>query len=175
MSKRPFQGQAESDFGLEVQGAVVVSVAVGTSQILIAAVEALSPFASGSERQNELLSRRLGIFLRHTPSDVILIGDFKSSPNSRVYRRFEHAAYLSNAAFGFGLSRTWDAQNPFIRFVMDHVLYRGGMQVTKFSRLILPGSSHFPLLVDFAIPEPTASFARAQSASRSSLLSDATD
>ena len=56
---------------------------------------------------------------------------------------------MHNAMHGFGLMRTWNAENWWLRFTIDHVLFRGNFRVRSFEKLPPAGSDHFPLLVEF--------------------------
>ena len=100
---------------------------------------------------NKVLFRRVLTPIRHAPGDVLVAGDFNATPYSGYYRRFIWGARLDNAMHGFGLWRSWKADSWFLRFTIDHVLYRGRLKVLSFEVLPDVGSDHLPYLVDFEL------------------------
>jgi endonuclease/exonuclease/phosphatase (EEP) superfamily protein YafD len=80
---------------------------------------------------------------------VVLIGDFNSTPWSGRLRRLERESQLSNSQRGFGLQPTWSAQYPaLMRIAIDHCFHSRSLVTVGRSVGTDIGSDHFPILVD---------------------------
>lgn len=80
--------------------------------------------------------------------DLVVVGDFNSTPWSAPFRQLLATSGLVNSQAGFGLQPTWNAWFPAVlRIPIDHCLHSPGLFTV--SRRIGPriGSDHLPLLV----------------------------
>jgi endonuclease/exonuclease/phosphatase (EEP) superfamily protein YafD len=81
--------------------------------------------------------------------EVVVIGDFNSTPWSGRFRKFLHDANLRNSQRGFGLQPTWSASLPSVLMIaIDHCLH--SQSITTISRAtgVNIGSDHLPLFVE---------------------------
>lgn len=81
--------------------------------------------------------------------EVVVIGDFNTTPWSRRFRKFLHDSNLRNSQRGFGLQPTWKADLPSVLMIaIDHCLH--SKSITTLNRATGPniGSDHLPLVVE---------------------------
>lgn len=84
--------------------------------------------------------------------DVLIMGDFNSTPWSSQFRAFVEQAQLINSQRGFGLQPTWPAGfPPLLQIPIDHCLHSPSWITVH--REIGPalGSDHLPLTVELAL------------------------
>jgi endonuclease/exonuclease/phosphatase (EEP) superfamily protein YafD len=84
--------------------------------------------------------------------EVVVIGDFNSTPWSRQFNQLLHQSKLVNSQRGFGLQPTWNAifPTPF-RIAIDHCLHSAGLKTVYRSTGRAIGSDHLPVLVQLRI------------------------
>ncbi len=81
--------------------------------------------------------------------EVVVIGDFNTTPWSGRFRSFLHDSDLRNSQRGFGLQPTWPAILPSpLMIAIDHCLH--SKSITTINRATGPnlGSDHLPLFVE---------------------------
>jgi endonuclease/exonuclease/phosphatase (EEP) superfamily protein YafD len=83
--------------------------------------------------------------------EVVVLGDFNSTPWSQRFRRFQASARLHDSHRGFGWQPTWNANwLPLARIPIDLCLHSDGL-ATVGRRIGSPlGSDHLPLFVELA-------------------------
>jgi endonuclease/exonuclease/phosphatase family metal-dependent hydrolase len=107
----------------------------------------------------ELINTHLSVLFKERPGQVaaiaaemanealIIAGDFNMTPWSPAYRALRHGSFLHSAT---RFARTWPAPAPFIP--LDHVLYRGQVQVVKAEAWLggpaRTASDHLPVVVE---------------------------
>lgn len=138
---------------------VVLSTLEITPQhtITLAVIHPVSPKTAFHTRIRDEHLRRLGVFLKSLPGDVILLGDHNITPWHPLYQETLRSAGLTN----WRASSFWDASwndhaPPFTRVPIDLVATRGSLVLKK---LASPASKqyysdHSPQLVgvDFNTP-----------------------
>lgn len=90
--------------------------------------------------------------LEKDDQEVIIIGDFNSTPWSGRFRQFMNESKLNNSQWGRGLQPTWNAQWPgLLRIPIDHCLH--SQLITTLNRQpgTNIGSDHLPLFVEFGL------------------------
>lgn len=83
--------------------------------------------------------------------EVVVIGDFNSTPWSSRFRKFQQASNLHNSQRGFGLQPTWQSTFPSVLMIaIDHCLH--SRSITTINRYIGSniGSDHLPLVVELS-------------------------
>jgi len=83
--------------------------------------------------------------------EVIIIGDFNSTPWSSRFRKFQQDSNLRNSQRGFGLQPTWNTSlPPMLMIAIDHCLH--SQSITTINRNIGSniGSDHLPLVVELS-------------------------
>ena len=80
---------------------------------------------------------------------VVVIGDFNSTPWSGRFRSFLHNSALRNSQRGFGLQPTWRAGLPSVLMIaIDHCLHSKGITTINRATGLNIGSDHLPLFVE---------------------------
>ncbi|MBX7145093.1 MAG: endonuclease/exonuclease/phosphatase family protein [Oligoflexia bacterium] len=120
-----------------------------TVPLALVLYKGLPPWAEHDYHLNRLVVRRFSTQYRHGHSQLIVVGNLGAPHSSYSYMRLKKAGSFRDAMQGFGLLRTWDARRPWLRFTLDHVLYRGHMLVSDFRTYEVPGLSHKGLVVKF--------------------------
>lgn len=83
--------------------------------------------------------------------EVVVIGDFNSTPWSGRFRSFLHESDLHNSQRGFGLQPTWPASLPSVLMIaIDHCLHSKSIKIINRATGSNIGSDHLPLLVAIA-------------------------
>lgn len=117
--------------------------------ITLVALHAVPPLSNQALSTNQLLLRRAAAVIRErTHPEVMVAGDFNATPFSSFYKNFIEWTELRNAAFGYGYQRTWHAERPSLRFMIDHIMIAGDLVTESFERIAIPGSDHYGLVVD---------------------------
>jgi endonuclease/exonuclease/phosphatase (EEP) superfamily protein YafD len=105
----------------------------------------------------------LGNYLEHSTDNLIIAGDFNTSPWSPYYRKFAYRARLVNARQGFGLVPTWappsvrrlpEFLQPFLSVPIDHIFTRSGsikLRATSFRTGPYIGSDHLPVIAEIGL------------------------
>lgn len=83
--------------------------------------------------------------------EVIVIGDFNSTPWSSRFRKFQQDSNLRNSQRGFGLQPTWQSGLPSVLMIaIDHCLHSQSITTTKRHIGSNIGSDHLPLVVELS-------------------------
>lgn len=86
--------------------------------------------------------------------EVIVIGDFNSTPWSHPFQNLLSNATLQNAQQGYGLRSTWPATLPnFLRLPIDHAVHSAGLQTIDHQIGRNVRSDHLPLTVTFSLTQ----------------------
>ena len=86
---------------------------------------------------------------REYKREVVVIGDFNSTPWSGRFRSFLHESALHNSQQGFGLQPTWPAGLPSVlKIAIDHCLYSKSITTINRATGFNIGSDHLPLFVE---------------------------
>lgn len=95
------------------------------------------------EQQADILSAKI----KESPYPVIVCGDMNDVPNSYTY--FTVKGNLQDAFLkkGSGLGRTFRYISPTLR--IDYILANKKFTVTKFNKIEVPYSDHYPIVADF--------------------------
>ena len=86
--------------------------------------------------------------------EVIVIGDFNSTPWSHPFQNLLTKASLKNAQQGYGLRSTWPAALPnFLRLPIDHAVHSAGLHIVDHQIGRNVHSDHLPLTVTFSLTQ----------------------
>lgn len=84
--------------------------------------------------------------------EVIVIGDFNSTPWSSRFRKFAHDSNLYNSQRGFGFQPTWNAGfPPLLMVAIDHCLHTQSIKTINRNIGSNLGSDHLPLVVELSL------------------------
>jgi endonuclease/exonuclease/phosphatase (EEP) superfamily protein YafD len=100
-------------------------------------------------RDRQILS--LARFAAQQEGEVILLGDFNTSPWSYAFRDLLRHSRLCDSRRGFGVQPTWPDRLPLMRIPIDHILHSPGVQVSDLHTGPFSGSDHRPVMVDFSM------------------------
>jgi endonuclease/exonuclease/phosphatase (EEP) superfamily protein YafD len=113
------------------------------------------PLARSSFAVRNQQFERLAPYLRQLQGQVVVLGDFNTSPWSPYLQQFEQASRLSSATRGHWIVATWSYQSawPFLfaKLPIDHIEIRGFTCVDAWTGRA-NGSDHRPVI---AVLKPT--------------------
>ncbi len=150
-SKYPFKDVRPPDFfgeGLSVLSASVLHPKIGEVEFVL--MHAAPPLSTHALASNKLLFRRVSTFVRHLTWPTVVMGDFNATPHSKFYSRMVDGAELSHVFWGHGFPRTWNAYTWGERFMLDHVLLKGGLEVSEINLSAV--SDHFAYSAALSMP-----------------------
>jgi endonuclease/exonuclease/phosphatase family metal-dependent hydrolase len=86
---------------------------------------------------------------RQEKREVVVMGDFNTTPWSGRYKQFLQDSDLRNSLRGFGLQPTWHAALPSpLMIAIDHCLHSPSIRTLNRATGANIGSDHLPLLVE---------------------------
>jgi len=93
-------------------------------------------------------SKAIRQVLDETPGDVLVMGDMNDTPGSFAYRTVCGEDMCDAwAEAGFGPTYTFHAHHLYVK--IDHILYRGAMELLSCERIKAGESDHYPLVAIF--------------------------
>jgi endonuclease/exonuclease/phosphatase (EEP) superfamily protein YafD len=103
------------------------------------------------DRNNQLAE--LATLVQKQNHPVLLIGDLNTTPWSPYFTQLLRDSGLKNSMKGFGHQPTWPRNHLFLRVPLDHLLH--SPEIIIHNRWIggNVGSDHFPVVVDFSLPQ----------------------
>ena len=90
---------------------------------------------------------------KHNDTSWIVTGDFNDVAWSRTTRLFKSLSGLRDVRVGRQLLNTYHAEQPLLRYPIDHLFCSPGFGVANLERVELPGSDHFGVLADISPPK----------------------
>lgn len=101
-----------------------------------------------NDQYNDLIMNILSSSMR----PIVVAGDFNSSPWSPWFEKLIGETGLKDTALGFGIINTWNANIPFLKIPIDHVLVQSEIAVENFHRGVNIGSDHYPIVATLRLP-----------------------
>jgi endonuclease/exonuclease/phosphatase (EEP) superfamily protein YafD len=100
------------------------------------------------ERQLAAVAERV----RSVEEPLVVMGDFNTTPWSRLFAGLVGRTGLCDSRAGFGIQASFPSDMPVVRIPIDHLLASCSIGVR--ARRIGPqvGSDHLPVIVDLTIP-----------------------
>lgn len=99
----------------------------------------------------------VGIEVNEKGRNAIVAGDMNDVAWSHSSRLFQRLSGLLDPRRGRGFFATFNAQNRFMRWPLDHVFHSEDLAIVKLERLGYVGSDHFPVLISFNFEKNTSS------------------
>ena len=106
-----------------------------------------------NEGQREAEMLRVGELVAAAPPGrpAIVMGDFNDVAWAATDRLTGTDDLLHDVRTGRGIYSTYDAQNPLLRWPLDHIFATDGIGVVAFERLGDINSDHFPVYAELAV------------------------
>lgn len=136
---------------------VYATIEVQNREVTILATHTLPPVNGENFTYRNSHLKDAEKFLASLKGTVIVLGDLNITMWSPYYKDLVAGANLKNARRGFGVLPTWPSfstfpQLFFFSLPLDHVLVSPDIQVLDCRKGNIPGSDHYPLLVDLIVP-----------------------
>ena len=129
---------------------LTASVQTGAGVLRVAAIHPPVPLAPDWQAQRDSTLRAALALAAANDGPMVLVGDFNTTPWSRVLRDVERQGGVRRASLGPW--STWMAPLPVLGLPIDHAYAAGGADIS--ARLgPWTGSDHRPLIVDVALPQ----------------------
>ncbi|MDX1540317.1 MAG: endonuclease/exonuclease/phosphatase family protein [Geminicoccaceae bacterium] len=96
-------------------------------------------------------------FARESEHPVVLAGDLNAVPWERVVRRALRVGDLIDPRAGRGYLASYNAEQPWFWWPLDHVLFQDELALLVLRRLPNVGSDHYPVLADLCLLPSAAS------------------
>ena len=87
-----------------------------------------------------------------TSDNIIMLGDWNITPFSPPFKNVLKTTGLKHEFSTYPPFTTWPSQFvlPFIQIPIDHILYKGNLQLIHKERLPAMGSDHYPVIASFS-------------------------
>lgn len=131
---------------------VVADLAIRDAGLRVVLTHPMPPIDTNATRLQERQLAALAERVRVLEDPVVVIGDFNTTPWSRVFARLIGRTGLCDSRAGFGIQASFPADMAVMRIPIDHLLASCAVGVR--ARRIGPqvGSDHLPVVVDLVIP-----------------------
>jgi endonuclease/exonuclease/phosphatase (EEP) superfamily protein YafD len=102
-----------------------------------------------TDRDAELLIVGQEVERRDRPT--IIAGDFNDVAWSYTTTLFQKASGLLDPRIGRGMYNTFNANNPLLRWPLDHVYHSDHFKLIRMERGPAWGSDHFPIFIELSL------------------------
>lgn len=102
------------------------------------------------EARNQQI-RSVADLVNQQEGSVILMGDFNTSPWTRIYQALEESTGLRNTQRGLGIRPTWPTFMPLAMIPIDYALVSENIGVVETRTGPRIGSDHLPLIITVAL------------------------
>ncbi len=113
----------------------------------LALAHAIPPLTAANYMYSRTLLQRIAVWAKNHHGRLVVAGDFNATPYSEIYQKFTGAG-MHPAAQGSNIFTTWNAQSAIFKLMLDHILFKGCVNLKSYERLPEIGSDHYPLLVE---------------------------
>ena len=105
-----------------------------------------------NEGQREVAMEKVGEIVTNQPLPAVIAGDLNDVVWSQTDALMGTDNLLQDVRVGRGFYNSFDADNPLLRYPLDHVFVTQPFQVKHLERLPSVGSDHFPIWVELVLP-----------------------
>lgn len=149
-SKAPFGAQGSTALGSDLDPLLFNSVLIpGCKEISLVLLSAPIPTSELSFHRRKAYLRRIAAQFHNKANSAIVMGNFWATPRHKVYRVFTEDCEFKDAMWGTGYKPSFLLFSDLLGFKVDHILYRGGLQVEGFKRGKNYGTKHHSFTADF--------------------------
>jgi endonuclease/exonuclease/phosphatase (EEP) superfamily protein YafD len=131
---------------------VVADVAIRDVRLRVVLTHPMPPIDADATRLQERQIAAVAERARGLVDPVLVMGDFNTTPWSRLFARLIGRTGLCDSREGFGIQASFPSDMAILRIPIDHLLASCSIGVR--ARRIGPqvGSDHLPVIVDLTIP-----------------------
>lgn len=155
-SKHPVEQLELKRFGRISHYAVSARLNINGTPLHLVAAHLLAPTHSAYFNMRNDHLEEIASSARRLPEPVMLIGDLNTSSWSPYFADLKRASGLEDGRPGFGIQASWPVGLPLLRIPIDHCLVSPGIVIRDWTRGPDIGSDHFPIVVDFSLPDGNA-------------------
>ena len=149
LSKFPIAGEHRRWITKGVYPTVIATLDVNGTPLHIAITHTVPPFSGDLVKERDAQLTAIQKELDRITGSCLVVGDLNATMWTPSFRDFVRAASLENARKGYGVVPTYKFRGiPMVP--IDHVLYRGNLDIKDCRSGPEIGSDHLPLMVDFA-------------------------
>ena len=125
----------------------------GGRPLSIFATHPLPPTSQEHLDKRDAQLSRMGALAKKAAAEgeVVLMGDFNTTPWSPTFRRLLTDSGLRDSRRGFGLQATWPEGMPILLLPLDHLLVSPGIGVVERRTGDWNGSDHRPVVASLAL------------------------
>jgi endonuclease/exonuclease/phosphatase (EEP) superfamily protein YafD len=130
----------------------VAEVAIRDARLRVVLMHPVPPVDADAMSLQESQVAAVAERVRGLADPVLVMGDFNTTPWSRVFARLVETTGLCDSRAGFGIQASFPSDMAVMRIPIDHLLASCAIGVR--ARRIGPrvGSDHLPVIVDLTIP-----------------------
>ncbi len=151
-SKRPLENATIFESPGSFAPSIRAEIVQGSTRVTIFGTHPFPPVTRFNQdnwiAQMDDLARRVS----GETGNIVVIGDFNTTPWSENYRRFRSMSGLIDTMQGFGPQPSWPSFVPYAGLPIDHVMVSPGIRATRRRVGGFVGSDHFPVMADLEIP-----------------------
>lgn len=153
LSRFPFREAEVREFSGTQRRYALGTIDIDGVPLVLAVAHAASPLggqASAAARDRQLATLA-NVRMEFADREVLLMGDFNTSPWSLSFRRLLDGSGLRDAARGFGYRPTWPAELPWLGIPIDHHVVSDGIVVKSFEVMGPTGSDHLAVYSELGL------------------------
>ncbi|HSS00742.1 MAG TPA: endonuclease/exonuclease/phosphatase family protein [Kofleriaceae bacterium] len=130
----------------------VAEVEIRDARLRVVLMHPMPPINADAMRLQERQVAAVAERVRALEEPLVVMGDFNTTPWSRVFARLVEHTGLCDSRAGFGIQASFPSDMAILRIPIDHLLASCSIGVR--ARRIGPqvGSDHLPAIVDLTIP-----------------------
>lgn len=148
-SKNEFFQDLELDFGERVL--VVNSQRNGSENLKIILMNIQISWDQDETYEKKITLKRMASYFRQHQENVILLGNFGTTPFTWDYQQFQNEGQFSDASYGFGLNLNFKKLFSTEISLLDHLLYAGQLSVIDYKNVTDRKSQEEGVVVTFGV------------------------
>lgn len=151
LSRLPFQSSRTVYIGPASAPSIIAEIETPQGKCTVLATHPVPPIGAEYAGYRNAQFVALPAEVRKAANPVILLGDLNCTAWSPHFARLLADSGLKDSTRGWGVQRSWPADDWLLRIPIDHCLHSPSIRITR--REIGPdaGSDHFPLIVEFQL------------------------
>ena len=135
-----------------VRPAIVGELAIRGARFAVTVLHPFPPMTTARLAQQRAQLDQVAAWAAASPLPTIVMGDFNTTPWTRVFARFVGRSGLCDSRAGFGVQASFPAVSALLRIPIDHLLASCEIGVRDRRIGSDVGSDHLPVIVDLVIP-----------------------